>query len=812
MNSHIKVRRELGEDVSIAKVMKAILVREYDDIRSLKNVFLALAQAVRERALTLNSRVQEPDHRSRKVYYLSMEFLIGRLLRNYVLNLDLEEEVNAALDPFGLKLTDLEDMEQDAGLGNGGLGRLAACFLDSSASLNLPVTGYGLRYRYGMFSQKIDKGYQAEEPDTWLYDGYPWEARRIDKAQTVSFYGRCVRQTDSDGREHVRLVDAEEVRAVPYDIPIPGYQNNRVNKLRLWRAEVSTGFNLIAFNAGEHTSAVAANNHAEAISLVLYPGDESLEGKRLRLRQQYFLCSATLKDILASWTEIHGRDFTEFTASNVFQLNDTHPVCAIPELMRLLIDEHLLEWDEAWAITQQCMAYTNHTLLPEALEQWPTSLFEELLPRLFEIVQEIDRRFNFQLRQTYPEDAARHERMSIISDGDHPQIRMAHLGIVGSRSVNGVAELHSSLLRETLFRDFHELSPNLFNNKTNGVTHRRWLQSCNRELAELIGEAIGDEWTRRPLALSKLEAFAEDDEFRKRWRLVREVKKQQLSAMLWQQAGFELDTSALLDVQVKRIHEYKRQLLNILHVVHLHQELKAGQSIAVPRTVLMAGKAAPGYAIAKMIIKLANDVAHHVNRDTQTHEKLKFLFLPNYNVSAMEKICPAADLSSQISTAGKEASGTGNMKFMLNGSLTIGTMDGANIEIQQAVGESHFFQFGLTAAEISELRTRYNPNEFVERSVKLKHVIEMLQSGAYSVDDSDVANHLVHAILQRSDPWMTAADFDSFVSRQADVAQAFNDHSGWIRSSILNTSASGRFSSDRTIQNYANDIWQISTT
>ncbi|MEO1079969.1 MAG: glycogen/starch/alpha-glucan phosphorylase [Pseudomonadota bacterium] len=777
-----------------------------------RGVYKALAMALRDNCVG-RAVIQRDDDLScgrAQVHYLSMEFLMGRLLANTVHNLQLDDEVSGALRALGADLEELEQLEPDAGLGNGGLGRLAACFIDSCATLDLPVTGYGLRYRYGLFTQAIEDGFQQELPDRWLQGGYPWEIKRPELARRVTFFGHTERYRDSHDREHVRIAQGEDVLAVPYDIPVPGYDTERVNLLRLWSSKPSGGFNLGEFNAGAHRESVNAKNQAEEISMVLYPSDETEAGKLLRLRQQYFLCSASLQDVLASWVGEHGGDFSRFGELNTFQLNDTHPVCAIPELMRLLIDKYFLEWDDAWRITQECMAYTNHTLLPEALERWPLAMFDYLLPRISEIVREIDRRFLVALQQRWPNDSERHARMAIISRDEYPQLRMAHLGVVGSRSVNGVAALHSELLCKTLFREFHEFAPGKFNNKTNGVTHRRWLQACNPRLSELISASIGDGWIREPEQLRELAPHADDAGLRDQWQSVQDENKQRLARFLQERTDATLLQDALVDVQVKRIHEYKRQFLNVLHAIHLHRQLgEGGSSNTPPRTILIAGKAAPGYAVAKLIIKFINSVAAVINADAATCDRLQLLFLPNYSVSAMEIICPAADLSAQLSTAGKEASGTGNMKFMLNGALTLGTMDGANIEIRDAVGDEHFFRFGLNSSEVAELRGSYDPSLFVEQSPQLASVLERLRGGYYSEGNPGIFQPLIDAMLSPQDPWMTAADFDSFVAAQEQAAEAFSDRERWLRSSILNTAGAGRFSSDRTIREYARDIWHL---
>ena len=775
--------------------------------------------AYRTLVLTLRDRLMERWKNTRYAYekadckqanYLSLEFLMGRTLGNAILNLGLEETMPLALQCLGMELEELADCENDAGLGNGGLGRLAACFLDSCATLQLPVTGYGIRYEYGMFRQQIVDGRQVEEPDHWLRNGNPWELERPEYMQRVRFGGRSELFRDATGALRARWVDTHDVLAVPYDIPIPGYHNDTVNTLRLWSAAATDEFDLDEFNAGYYPESVAAKNAAEHITMVLYPNDASENGKELRLRQQYFLASASLQDVLARWVGKYGRDFTRFAEKNCFQLNDTHPSCCIPELMRLLLDEYGLEWDEAWQITCRTMAYTNHTLLPEALEKWPARLFRQLLPRLLDIIFEINARFLGEVARRWPGDTERQRRLSIIEEGPEKQVRMAYLALVGSFSVNGVAALHSKLLAEGLFRDFHELWPEKFNNKTNGVTPRRWLANCNPGLSALITASIGEGWVADLERLRELAPLADDAGFRARWREVKEENKARLAQMVEAECGVVFDPRALFDIQVKRIHEYKRQLLNILHAIHLYDRIKRGDTADwTPRCVLIGGKAAPGYAMAKKIIKLANNVADVVNGDPAVGELLKVVFLPNYRVTAMETICPAADLSEQISTAGKEASGTGNMKFMMNGALTIGTLDGANIEILEEVGEENFFLFGHTAAEVERLRADYAPASLIATDPDLRRVMQLLESGHFNQFETGIFDALIQAITSPRDPWLVAADFRSYVDAQQRAAKAYRDKERWTRMSIRNTAASGRFSTDRTIAEYNREIWRL---
>ena len=775
-------------------------------------LFHAVALAVRDRLIAGVNRTRYLYTRrdSRRCCYLSLEFLIGRTLRNALLNLGIERGTKEALEALGLRLEEIVEIEQDAGLGNGGLGRLAACFLESCATLSLPVLGYGIRYRYGMFHQAIENGYQVERPDPWLRDGHPWELERRELAQRVRFGGHTERAAGADGRMRVRWVDTHDVLAVPYDVPIPGYRNGTVNNLRLWSAEGTEVFDLDEFNAGSYPEAVAAKNAAENITMVLYPNDASENGRALRLRQQYFLASASLKDTLRHWVHWHGPRFETFAQKNCFQLNDTHPSIAVPELMRLLIDQYDLEWDAAWDIVTGTTAYTNHTLLPEALERWPVQLFGELLPRLLEIIYEINARFLAEVARRWPGDTQRQRRMSLIEEGPQPMVRMAYLAIVGSFSVNGVAALHSHLLCNGLFRDFHELWPRKFNNKTNGVTPRRWLAACNPRLARLITDTIGDRWVTDLTHLEALREHADDPAFQKRWRKIRQRNKRALAKLIASECAVSFDPDAIFDVQVKRVHEYKRQLLNLLHVVHLYARIKrADTGQWAPRCVLLGGKAAPGYTRAKQIIKLANNIAKVVNADPHTQGLLRVAFLPDYRVTSMEAICPAADLSEQISTAGKEASGTGNMKLMMNGAVTIGTRDGANIEILEAVGAENFFLFGLDSEQVAMRREHYRPQAIIDADPDLREVLELIGCGHFNLFESGIFDALIASVRSREDPWMTAADFPAYVAAQREVAQAWCDPQRWTRMSILNCAASGRFSSDRTIRDYNDEIWRL---
>ena len=774
--------------------------------------YKALALTVRDRLMDRwrRTRYAYIESNCKRGYYLSLEFLMGRTLGNALLNLGITDNAVRAMQELGIQMEELAESEIDAGLGNGGLGRLAACFLDSCATLQLPVMGYGIRYEYGMFRQRIVGGKQVEEPDHWLRDGNPWEQERPEFIQRVRFGGRSEVYRTDRGEMRVRWVDSHDILAVPYDVPVPGFHNGTVNTLRLWKASATDAFDLGEFNAGDYAGSVATKNEAENISMVLYSNDASENGKALRLRQQYFLASASLQDVVDRWVMTRRGDFSEFAENNVFQLNDTHPSCAVPELMRILMDDHGMGWDQAWRITTRTMAYTNHTLLPEALEKWPVPLFGQLLPRILEIILEINARFMSEVSNRWPGDTVRMRRMSIIEEGAVPQIRMAYLAIVGSFSVNGVAALHSQLLVQGLFRDFHELWPGKFNNKTNGVTPRRWLAHCNPDQSRLISEKIGTGWVADLEQIGAIETYADDAEFRSRWHEAKQANKVRLAELVKAKCDVTFNPDSLFDVQVKRIHEYKRQLLNILHVIHLYDRIKQGDTSGwTNRCVLVGGKAAPGYAMAKLIIKLINNVAAVINDDPAVGDRLKVAFLPNYRVTAMEVICPGTDLSEQLSTAGKEASGTGNMKFMMNGAITIGTLDGANIEIREEVGEENFFMFGLTSEEVEEMRGNYDPHGIISRDSDLQRVLALLRCGHFNLFEAGIFDPIINSICSPGDPWMTAADFRSFVDTQRRVDAAYQNRELWTRMSIINTARCGKFSTDRTIRDYNDDIWKL---
>jgi starch phosphorylase len=773
--------------------------------------YLSLAWAVRDRLVENWIATQQSYYNQdvKRVYYFSLEFLMGRALGNSVLNLGIEESVREALDQLALSYEDLREMEQDAGLGNGGLGRLAACFLDSCATLRLPAYGCGIRYEYGIFKQRIVDGYQVEEPDNWLHLSNPWEIPRPENAVPVNFYGRVEVHNDRNGRPSYHWVDTEKVQALPYDTPVPGYHNGVVNNLRLWSAKASNDFDLQFFNDGDYVRASLIKNDSETISKVLYPNDSVTAGQELRLKQQYFFVAAGIHDVLRRHLK-HHQSLRNLAEKAVVQLNDTHPAVAIPEMMRILMDEHGFGWDEAWGITTRIFSYTNHTLLPEALEKWPVDMFGKLLPRHLQIIYEINFRFLRQVAFRYPGDTGRLARMSIIDEEGGRRIRMAHLSVVGSHSVNGVAALHTELLKKHVLREFYEFFPGKFNNKTNGITPRRWLLKCNPAMSALISEKLGQEWHVHLDKLKGLEKFASDPDFQRRWRETKREAKEKLAEYVLKEHGVRLNPDALFDVQIKRLHEYKRQLLNLLHVIHLYNRIKDDPSgDYTPRVVLFGAKAAPGYATAKLIIKLINSVATVVNSDPDVGDKLKVLFLANYRVSLAEKIIPAADLSEQISTAGLEASGTGNMKLSLNGALTIGTWDGANIEIAEEVGEENCIMFGLKTDEVAALQAKgYRPSEFIEANHDLKRVIELIETGFFSPEKPQlfrpIADHLRH-----KDTYLLAADFADYVRAQDAASAGYKDVPDWTRRSILNTARMGKFSSDRTIAEYARDIWDV---
>ena len=773
----------------------------------------ATANVVRDRLVHRWIQTQQSYYKAdtKRIYYLSLEFLMGRALGNNLINVGLQAPVREALKALGLDLSDLLEQEVDAGLGNGGLGRLAACFLDSMATLGIPGYGYGIRYEFGIFDQEIHKGFQVERPDEWLRFGNIWEIPRPEYMVPVKFYGRTESRLDEKGNLRIHWVDTKTVLGMPYDTPIIGYGNGTVNTLRLWRARASKEFELENFNAGDYMSAVEEKNISENISKVLYPNDVTMMGKELRLKQQYFFVSCSMQDIVGRHLKMHD-GFAEFPDKVAVQLNDTHPAIAIPELMRILVDEHAHTWDQAWDITQRTFGYTNHTLLAEALEKWPVSLFESVLPRHLEIIYEINRRFLTSIKRGDGGDGARAARVSLIEENaSGKQVRMANLAVVGSHSVNGVAALHTDLLKSDLFKDFNNLWPEKFNNKTNGVTPRRWLLMSNPELASLISECIGTGWVTDLDELRKLEPLAEDAHFRRRFREIKRTNKDKLAQLIRSENGITVDVDSMFDVQVKRLHEYKRQLLNVLHIVALYNRVKADPSArVVPRTFIFAAKAAPGYVMAKSIIKLINSVGEVVNQDIDVRGRLTVVFMKNYRVSLAERIMPAADLSEQISTAGKEASGTGNMKLTMNGALTIGTLDGANVEIREEVGAENFFLFGMKVNEVEALRKRgYNPWEFYRGNRELKQVLDTIATGTFSPEDPRLFQPVIDSLLNGGDPYMLLADFAAYLACQEQVSQAYLDPDRWDRMVILNVARMGKFSSDRTIREYAEEIWGV---
>ena len=776
--------------------------------------YLGLAQCVRERLLDrwIESQRALYDTFSKRVYFLSLEFLPGPFLRNYLISLDLEDTAREAVAELGFTLDDLEAEESDPGLGNGGLGRLASCYLDSMACCGIPGYGYGIRYDYGIFQQTIENGDQREQCDNWARFGNPWDVQRRRHVFPVRFFGRTETYEREEGRKAYRWVGGETVMAMANDILIPGYGNTFVSNMRLWSAQSSREFALQDFNQGDYFGAVQDKVLSETISKVLYPADDNASGKELRLKQQYFLVAATLADIMRRFKQ-QSRNLADLPDNVAIQLNDTHPTIAVAELMRILLDDEALDWDEAWSLCTRTFAYTNHTVLPEALETWPVDLIGRMLPRHLEIIYEINSRFLEQVRHEHPGDPRLLEKLSIIEEGPIRKVRMAHLAIVGSHTVNGVAELHSRILKEGLFADFEHVFPGRMQNVTNGITPRRWLYQANPELSRVITERIGPEWVRDLGQLAGLVPLAEVPAFRRQWQAAKFANKQRLARYTLRHTGLGIDPNTLFDVQVKRIHEYKRQLLNVLHVVTLYNRLRDGEidpEAIVPRTVIFAGKAAPAYHQAKLIIKLINSVAEMVGADAAVRGALRVVFLPNYCVSQAERIVTAADLSEQISTAGLEASGTGNMKMSLNGALTIGTLDGANIEIMDEVGRENIFIFGLTAAEVEQKRWEgYDPWQSYHENEELRRVLDMIGSGFFSPQNPNEFRPIVDALLQGGDYYLLLADYAAYVAAQDEVSRTFADRDRWTRMSILNTANMGKFSSDRSVMEYAEKIWRV---
>ncbi|EDQ92471.1 uncharacterized protein MONBRDRAFT_21041 [Monosiga brevicollis MX1] len=782
-----------------------------------RDYYLSLSYTVRDHVMSSWHKTHREYYAKdpKRIYYLSLEFYVGRSLTNMMINLGIHGLCARSLYNMGLRMEELEDVEVDAGLGNGGLGRLAACFLDSMATLALPGYGYGLRYEYGIFEQAIRDGFQEELPDDWLKFGNPWEVPRPEYILPVQFYGD-VKWLD-DGS--FNWEDGQIVLAVPYDTPVPGYRNNTVNTMRLWSARSPNSFDLSYFNHGNYIKAVLDRNLAERISMCLYPNDNFFEGKELRLKQEYFLVSATLQDIIRRYkhfrTGMKDRESLERTNFDLLpmkvavQLNDTHPSLAIPELMRILVDQEGLEWDQAWEICTSTFSYTNHTILPEALERWPVTLLERVLPRHLMIIYEINRRHLDHVTTLFPGDLDRCSRMSLVEELGEKSVNMAHLSIVGSHTVNGVAEIHSNILKESTFRDFYEMWPQKFQNKTNGITPRRWLLQCNMPLANLITEYIGEGWITDLDQLTKLTQFLDDDVFVQRFMQAKMSNKRKVAKMLRKDYGIEVNPNSMYDIHVKRIHEYKRQLMNLFHVITLYNRIKANpRGQFTPRTVIIGGKAAPGYYMAKMIIKLITSVADVVNTDPDICGRLKVIFLVNYRVSLAEKIIPACDLSQQVSLAGTEASGTGNMKFQINGALTIGTLDGANVEIAERVGEDNIYIFGMKVDEVDELKAKgYDPVSFYEENPELKKVIDMIRDGYFSPDCKDRFHNLIDTITVHGDRFCVLADYADYIKVQEQVSEDYLDQKNWARRCIINVANGGFFSSDRTIKQYADEIW-----
>jgi starch phosphorylase len=772
--------------------------------------YMALAYAVRDRMLQhwISTAAAYTKQASRTVAYLSAEFLMGPHLGNNLINLGILERARECMTELGLNLDELLQQEEEPGLGSGGLGRLAACFIDSLATLEVPAVGYGIRYEFGIFHQEIVDGWQVEKTDKWLRFGNPWELKRPEWAVEVKFGGSAEPYVDEQKRLRIRWVPHKTVIGVPYDTLILGYKTNTANTLRLWRSEAPESFDFAIFNSGDYYGAVNQKVASENLSKVLYPNDEQARGKELRLEQQYFFVSCSLQDMMRI-LRTQKIPVNQFHVKFAVQLNDTHPAVAIAELMRLLVDEALLPWAEAWSVTSKTFAYTNHTLLPEALERWPIEVFGRVLPRILQIIYEINAHFLEEVRIRFLGDEARIVRMSLIDETGGRFLRMAHLACVGSHSINGVAALHTELLKHDVLKDFYEMWPQKFSNKTNGVTPRRWMVLSNPQLSQLITEHIGDGWVKDLSRLKALEPLADNPEFRARWREIKHLNKQALAARALLRAGTVIDPNSMFDVLVKRIHEYKRQHLKVLHIVWLYHGIKSNPSFEVqPRTFIFGGKAAPGYHLAKLMIKLITSVGEVVNRDPEVRDRLKVVFLPNFNVKNGQRVYPAADLSEQISTAGKEASGTGNMKFSMNGALTIGTLDGANIEIREEVGAENFFLFGLSAPEVYALKARgYRPMDYYNANQGLREVIDLIRSGFFSRGDTELFKPLMDDLLYQ-DPYLLLADFQAYIDCQNKVSDAYGDVDRWTRMSILNTARSGKFSSDRTIREYCADIWR----
>ena len=805
-------KEEFKKDVK--SNLRALFRKDIEEATG-QQVFQAVAYAIKDYIVDMwiatHKKYEEED--AKTVYYLSMEFLMGRALGNNVINLGADKQIREALEELGLDLNVIEDQEPDAGLGNGGLGRLAACFLDSLSTLGYPAYGCGIRYKYGMFEQKIENGFQLEVPDNWLKNGNPFEMKRAEYTKEVKFGGYVRMMRDENGRERFIQENYQSVMAVPYDLPVLGYGNNVVNTLRIWDAEAVNTFNLDSFDKGNYQKAVEQENLARTICEVLYPNDNHYAGKELRLKQQYFFVSASLQRAVAKYMEKHD-DVRKLYEKVCFQMNDTHPTLTVAELMRILMDDYYLSWDEAWAVTTKSCAYTNHTIMSEALEKWPLELFSRLLPRIYQIVEEINRRFILQIQAKYPNDYRKIEKMAIVYDG---QVKMAHLAIVASFSVNGVARLHTEILKNEQLHDFYELWPEKFNNKTNGITQRRFLLHGNPLLAQWVTDKIGDDWITNLPHIGNLAVYADDEKCQREFMNIKYQNKVRLAAYIKEHNGVEVDPRSIFDVQVKRLHEYKRQLLNILHIMYLYNELKMKPEMEFyPRTFIFGAKASAGYRRAKAVIKLINSVADVVNNDKTINGKIKVVFIENYRVSNAEWIFAAADVSEQISTASKEASGTGNMKFMLNGAVTLGTMDGANVEIVEEVGEENAFIFGMSSQEVidHEQKRDYDPMQIFNSDQDIRQVLMQLINGMYSQNDSELFRPLYNSLLnthdtQYADTYFILKDFRAYAQAQEQVEQAYRDEKRWAKMAMLNTAHAGKFTSDRTIQQYVDDIWHL---
>ncbi|RKX34418.1 MAG: glycogen phosphorylase [Verrucomicrobia bacterium] len=805
-----------GDDVediktSIKNHLRYSLARD-PHTATMRDWWLSTSMAVRDRIIErmIGTQGVHHDQNVRRVYYLSLEYLMGRLLVSNLLNSGILENTRKALADLGHDFEELREEEVDMGLGNGGLGRLAACFLDSMATLDLPAIGYGIHYEFGLFRQEFVNGHQVEHPDNWTVFGTPWEIVRPEYTVNVQVYGRVENVFDNLGNSRPRWVDTQSVLGVPYDIPICGYKTNTVNFLRLWASRASEEFDLEIFNEGGYVEAVREKAIGETVSKVLYPNDQTENGKELRLVQQYFFVSCSLRDIIRRYHNSNS-GWDGFPAKVAIHLNDTHPAVAVAELMRVLIDEEMLTWDDAWAIVKKTFGYTNHTLLPEALETWGMPLFERVLPRHMQIIFDINTRLMDEVEQKWPGDDAKKRAVSLIEENGGKKIRMANLAVVGSHSINGVAAIHSQLIKSHLFPEFAQLYADRFNNKTNGITPRRWLLGCNRRLSHLITSRIGDGWVKNLDELHDLEPFADDSDFQREFMAIKHANKVDLAAVIAEECGVSVDPKAMFDVQIKRLHEYKRQHLNLLHILSLYRKLLQNPDLEVaPRVFVFAAKAAPGYELAKTIILAINKVGAVINTDGRIKGKLKVVFLPNYRVSLASRIIPAADLSEQISTAGKEASGTGNMKLALNGALTIGTLDGANIEIREEVGDDNIFIFGLTVDQVYELQAKgYNCRDYYHANEDLRHVVDWVGSNYFSPDEPGVLAPLSESLLDHGDPFLVLADFADYCACQERVNAAYRDSVNWARKAILNTARVGKFSSDRTISEYARDIWKL---